>query len=171
MVNAIKVYFLRRRVRRILKRVNTLSVGNRLLVHLLRLRYELKQTLGVLLVTLDEEVIFTCKTLELPWLDNKPKISCVSPGIFPLVWEYSDKFKKYLWELKDVPGRSESKIHNANYVRQLEGCIAVGKKFIDIDYDGLRDVTSSVNTLKAFHAVMEPVIEYMNGETEIHIYG
>ena len=39
-------------------------------------------------------------------------------------------------------------MHNANYVTQLEGCVAVGEAIKDINADGTLDVTNSVKTLK-----------------------
>ncbi len=53
-----------------------------------------------------------------------------------------------------MPDRAECKFHAANYWRQLNGCISLGVKHLDIDGDGDPDVTSSVNTMKKFHALM-----------------
>jgi hypothetical protein len=64
-----------------------------------------------------------------------------------------------LWELKDVPGRSECKIHTANFYRQLNGCIALGTKHTKIDADEFPDVADSSRTLKRFHAAMQPATE------------
>lgn len=86
---------------------------------------------------------FSCKTLERPWVDNRNKVSCVPAGSYPVVLEYSAHFKRKLNELKLVPGRSEVKIHVANYVTQLEGCIAVGLSVGDINKDGVPDMVSS----------------------------
>ena len=45
-------------------------------------------------------------------------------------------------------------IHNANYVSQLMGCIAVGDAHVDINKDGLVDTTNSVATLKKIMAML-----------------
>lgn len=66
-------------------------------------------------------------TIEPPWLDNKPNVSCIPIGRYRMKLEYSPKFKRDLWELKDVPNRFEIKIHAANVASQLQGCIAPGK--------------------------------------------
>ena len=87
--------------------------------------------------------VFSCKTLERPWVENKNKVSCVPAGSYPVVLEYSAHFKRKLNELKLVPGRSEVKIHVANFVTQLEGCIAVGLSVGDINKDGIPDMVSS----------------------------
>ena len=93
-------------------------------------------------------------SLERGWQDNMSNISCVPEGTYPLKKEYSPRFNEDLWELYDVPGRSECKFHVANYWRQLNGCIALGKKHLDIDGDGDPDVTSSRKTLNYFHEIM-----------------
>jgi hypothetical protein len=46
------------------------------------------------------------------------------------------------------------KLHSANYFYQLEGCISLGASLLDMNDDGYNDVTSSNNTMKAFHRVM-----------------
>lgn len=113
-----------------------------------------KHTLGILQVIQNGEIIFSCKTLELPWKDNLNRVSRVRSGVYKIVLERSAKFNMNLWELKGVPNRSESKIHKANFARQLEGCIAVGRDFGDIDKDGVTDVTFSEKTLEKLHYAM-----------------
>lgn len=49
----------------------------------------------------------------------------VKAGKYKMVYEYSPRFKKNLWELKDVPGRTEIKIHNGRETRHSRGCILV----------------------------------------------
>jgi len=93
-------------------------------------------------------------SLERGWLDNQNNISCVPPGTYDLKLEYSPRFKKDLWELYGVPGRSECKFHAANYWKQLNGCIALGNKHKDINGDGDPDITSSKMTMSVFHDMM-----------------
>lgn len=93
-------------------------------------------------------------SLERGWRNNQSMISCVPEGFYTLKLEPSPTFKKDLWELYGVPNRSECKFHAANYWRQLNGCIALGNKHIDIDGDGDPDVTSSRKTMKKFHEAM-----------------
>ena len=95
--------------------------------------------------------------MERGWLDNQSNISCVPEGTYTLVWEYSPRFQTMLWELKDVPNRSECKFHAANYWKQLNGCIALGRSITDIDKDGFKDITSSKSTMNAFHNAMHGV--------------
>ena len=126
-------------------------------VVLIRSIHESKQTLGHLFVLDGTQLMFKCKTLELPYNDNIRNLSSVPSGLYPLHYEYSPKFDRALWELKNVPNRSECKIHVANYVRQLNGCIALGDMHLDIDGDGQRDVRNSTLSLQRFHESMESI--------------
>jgi len=123
-------------------------------IQILRQEHSDKQTLGYLYIIDNEEILFSCNTLELPWRDNQSNISCVPIGEYKCVLEYSDRFERDLWELKDVPNRSECKFHSANYFKQLNGCIALGDSFKDIDGDGYKDVTNSVETMRKFHNIL-----------------
>ena len=105
----------------------------------------------------DGSVDYVGKTLERGWRDNKSRVSCVPAGVYSLKLEHSPRFRKKLWELYGVPNRSECKFHAANYWRQLNGCIALGNKHVDIDGDGDPDVTSSRIAMKKFHSMMEGV--------------
>ena len=69
---------------------------------------------------------FLAYTLERPWLDNRRNISCIPLGEYECHREKSARFGRVLYELHDVPGRSELKIHPANKPEQLQGCIALG---------------------------------------------
>lgn len=114
-----------------------------------------KQSLGSLVVVNEfQQPLFAALSLERGWLDNEPNISCIPIGSYPIVLEYSSSFNEDLWEIKEVPNRSETKFHRANYWRQLNGCIALGLKATDIDGDGYMDITSSEDTMKAFHEIM-----------------
>ncbi len=69
--------------------------------------------------------------LERLWADNTPSVSHVPDGDYKCVFEWSNKFQRMLYELKDVPGRTECKFHPANWAHELQGCIALGRKLGD----------------------------------------
>lgn len=119
-----------------------------------RNKYQDKQTLGFLFIIEDNEILFQCKTLELSWKDNKSKVSCIPKGVYNAKKEYSASFSEELYELKDVPGRSEIKIHAANYYTQLKGCIGVGDRYSELNNDGYLDVLNSRKTLRKLHAII-----------------
>jgi hypothetical protein len=129
---------------------------------MVRTHKEMEQTKGELFV-LDEfaNVLFRCFTLELPWKDNQRKISCIPAGIYKVVRRFSQRFNNHL-HILDVPERTFILIHEANFVHQLEGCIAVGASRIDLNGDGKLDITQSVIT-------KNKILEFITGPTEIII--
>ncbi len=106
-----------------------------------------KQSLGHFLMYDGIDLVFQCKSLELPDRGNKNNISRIPAGgyICELRWS-----KKYGWHfhVTDVEGRSWILIHVGNYYTQIRGCILLGASFTDINKDGHLDVTSSAKTLK-----------------------
>lgn len=99
----------------------------------------------------NQKRLFKSESIERGWQDNKRRVSCIPEGVYHLELEYSARFKKELWEIKDVDGRDECKFHAANYAHQLNGCIALGRNRIDINGDGQEDVSSSKITMAKFH--------------------
>jgi hypothetical protein len=113
-------------------------------------------TLGTLTLYSDKHQVLQLKTLELPWKNNTPKVSCIPEGRYLCKYEYSTAFKKNLYELKGVPGRSEVKIHAANYTKELLGCIAVGLIYKDMNADGIPDLGNSSVALAKLHDAIFP---------------
>lgn len=63
-------------------------------------------------------------TIELPWLNNQHRISCIPEGKYLLKKRYSERHGRHL-EVTGVPGRDLVLIHPANdAVKELLGCIA-----------------------------------------------
>ena len=75
-------------------------------------------------------------SLELPYKDNKPNISCIPIGEYIVHLRYSPHFGRNLYHVKKVPNRSYILIHPANFAgdtskgwqSHLQGCITLGKK-------------------------------------------
>jgi hypothetical protein len=99
------------------------------------------------------KLIFSCKTLELEVDSNQKRDDAIPRGIYQVEKRWSEKYKWH-FHILDVPNRSYILIHNANYSRQLLGCVAVGASHTDIDGDGLTDVTSSRTTLKRMNKIL-----------------
>lgn len=129
---------------------------------ILRTNHSPKQILGKLFV-LDstDKILFECFTLELPWKNNQRKVSCIPAGTYKVRPRVSQKYGAHL-HLLDVPGRDMILIHEANFVHQLLGCIAVGQSVQDLNRDGVPDITSSKLTKAR-------LLEFIDGETEITI--
>ena len=72
-------------------------------------------------------------TLELPWRENKFRLSCIPAGRYTCVPYSSGRFSN-VYEVTDVPGRTKILIHTGNhagdttkgYKSDVEGCILVG---------------------------------------------
>jgi len=124
------------------------------MVILQRYKGDNNQTTGALSVIISGWPVFVAPCLERGFRDNKRNVSNVPAGIYRLVYEYSPRFKRYLWELKDVPGRSECKVHSANYWFQLNGCISPGAYLRDLNGDGYYDVAASKTALANFHRAL-----------------
>lgn len=122
--------------------------------------FDQQASLGTCYVYNDKgDLVFKSESLERGWVNNQNQISCIPTGTYPLKLEYSDRFRKKLWEIYDVPNRSECKFHSANYWFELNGCIALGKQRKHIDGDAVMDITSSRDTMKLFH-------DALHGQTE-----
>lgn len=77
----------------------------------------------------DAEHRVLCCTLEEPWKDNARSISCIPPGEYAAHRKLSPKRGIELFELDEVPGRSNIEIHVGNTTADTEGCILLGTKF------------------------------------------
>ena len=109
---------------------------------------EPKQTIGVFyLLGTNDSVIAKWDSLELPWLDNQRRVSCIPTGTYKARKHNSPKFGKSLW-LQDVPNRSEILVHKGNYHFDILGCILIGRFLKDINNDGLIDVIESGKAIK-----------------------
>lgn len=89
-------------------------------------------TIGKLIA---EDDTFKCATIERPWKDNQKTISCIPTGLYTVelgMYYGGDgvggKQDYPAYELRNVPNRTEIKIHIGNYVRNVIGCIALGLK-------------------------------------------
>lgn len=131
-------------------------MNEELRVKLVRHWSDLNQSTGTLLIVNKEnQPIFGSLCIERGDRNNQRNVSRVPSGVYDLIWEWSPKFKRNLWEIKGVPGRSECKIHPANFWDQLNGCIAPGIRLKDFDKDGYYDVTYSARTTNMFNSVLK----------------
>lgn len=100
-----------------------------------------------------------CNTLELPWRDNRPRMSCVPCGEYLVQYDPSPRFGM-AYELRNVPDRSTILIHSGNfggdislgYKTHVQGCILLGSRFGVIE--GQRAILNSRPTLAKFLTAM-----------------
>lgn len=93
-------------------------------VELLRVEQDDDVTFGELYV----DGTLVCLTLEEPWRNNEPDVSCIPKGTYKLELEYSPSKGKMLWTIKGVPHRTYVRIHSGNTVADTEGCPLTGSK-------------------------------------------
>ena len=92
-----------------------------------------------------------CFTLERPWLGNKRNVSCIPPGMYECVRESHEKLGQVL-RVNGVPKRAGILVHAANYVDQLQGCIAPGDFFDIMDFK-----LAIISSRKALNRLLELV--------------
>ena len=81
-------------------------------------------TNGVLLSTQDDNKQIICYTIELPWLNNQHKISCIPEGRYELTRRCSQRYGNHLL-VNNVTNRSYILIHGYNdAMKESKGCIA-----------------------------------------------
>jgi len=111
------------------------------------------ETLGSLFM----DGVMLCKTMELPWKDNKRGISCIPEGSYEVTKEQpisvndpQGRKQREYWHFRihNVPGRSGVLIHKITYVKDLQGCIGVGMDFKDFNKDGVPDMADSTKALQ-----------------------
>ena len=83
------------------------------------------------------------KTIELPWRNNQPRVSCIPEGVYLVHFMDSPRLKRKTYRVSNVKGRDGILFHPANFASQLLGCIAPCKDFADLNKDGVIDGTSS----------------------------
>lgn len=108
-------------------------------------------------VLIDGRTLFTG---ELPDRDNAPNVSCIPAGTYRCAWTFSPAFKRFMYAVLGVPGRSGIRIHSANlmgakppYLAQLNGCIAVGERLGTMD--GQKAVLRSAPAVRCLEEAME----------------
>ncbi len=111
---------------------------------LIRIERSKDGVFGVL--TLNGQLV--CWTLERPWLNNAPNVSCIPPDIYVCNRIDSPKFKE-TFEVFNVPGRSHILFHIGNTIDDSLGCILPGSEIGEVK--GKRGVLESG---KAFFALM-----------------
>ena len=87
--------------------------------------YTEEGTFGILMI--DDVPI--CVTLEKPWVNNIPTISCIPESEYRCELRQSPKFGR-TYEVKSVPGRKYILFHKGNTVGDTSGCIILGLYFV-----------------------------------------
>jgi hypothetical protein len=132
-----------------------------MILTLRRLALEHDCTLGVLLV----DGIPFCFTVERPWLNNAPNISCIPAASYPVKWVMTQTAGNRNGRglgVENVPERNLIRIHVANTADEVKGCIGLGLQ--RHDFTRGRGVSQSRAALSALMDILE------GKETILHIH-
>jgi hypothetical protein len=73
---------------------------------------------------LDKEPLYY--TIERPWKNNTPFVSCIPAGRYPVARVDSPSYGKDTWLIDEVPDRTHILLHVANVAYNVQGCIGLG---------------------------------------------
>ena len=96
---------------------------------------------------------FICYSMELPWFNNKPNVSCIPDGDYSVSYMNRSASGKYkdVYHVKGVKGRSGILIHKGNTESDTLGCILPGSR---VGYlGGKRAVLGSAQAMRKLHKV------------------
>ena len=124
-------------------------------LELVRVESAIDATFGILKI--DERVF--CVTLERPWSNNLPNVSCVPDGRYLCAKHESPRFGS-TFKLLDVPGRSDVLFHWGNVASDSQGCIILGRYFGFVSSKNARGVLSSLATFKNFMNILRRADEF-----------
>ena len=109
----------------------------------------------------DSTLVFECVTVEKPWEDNKPFVSCIPSGVY--TFDKHDSLKhpdcyamigETVSHYEDAEkARYSCLIHTANLERHVVGCIGLGRKFGVLS--GKWAILSSSVTVREWEALMD----------------
>lgn len=77
---------------------------------------------------------FICYTLEDKVRPDQVKISgetAIPTGRYTIIMDYSERFKKIMPHILDVPGFDGIRIHAGNTDKDTHGCILLGKTYLE----------------------------------------
>lgn len=122
-------------------------------------------TPGDLLVVNSAGDSFTCPTLELPWRDNTPGISCITDDSYQAAIWHSDHLDCDVLRLEDKHGRQNCLIHCGNFAgdvsqdmeTQVHGCTLVGSRYGSLVNDDGREQLAILNS----RATLARLIEFV----------
>ena len=82
----------------------------------------------------DDKGEMIAKTLELPWLNNSRRVSCIPEGTYDVVKEPPKADRPYTYfRILNVPKRSGILIHRGIKPIHSRGCILVGSRFAEVN--------------------------------------
>lgn len=115
-----------------------------------------KQTQGLAILFDGDRQSLDFVTLEPPWLNNAIGKSCIPAGIYNVKPRWSPKYGNH-FIIEGTSPREWVLFHVGNYIGSKNpktgtpdstGCILVGNAFVDLNRDGLLDISASGLTMQ-----------------------
>jgi hypothetical protein len=94
-------------------------------------------------------------TIENPWQDNEPDVSCIPEGSYAMERYQSPSHGANTWQLVDVPNRTYIQLHVANYASDVLGCIGLGIGVMS----NLVGVSNSRNAIDMLYSITDGMDE------------
>jgi len=101
---------------------------------------------------------FSCEPI---WINNEENVSCIPEGKY-IVKLIDHPRRKKVWEIQDVPDRTEIYFHVGNTIANTTGCVLLGK---GLNYSREGKLWSIYPSGKA----MKEFMEYMGDDKEFHL--
>ena len=110
-----------------------------------------KQTQGRAILSEDDKKLLDFVTLEPPWLNNAINKSCIPAGTYTVKPRWSPRYGNH-FIIEGTSPREWVLFHVGNYIGSKNpktgtpdstGCILVGSAFVDINKDGILDISAS----------------------------
>ena len=100
--------------------------------------------------TIGDDAGVLAQTLELPWKNNTPDVSCIVAGTYLCELRWSPEHSRNLYWITGVPNRADVEIHIGNFTSNTKGCVLLADSR---DPDGV-DVDNSTDAFQRFMAHM-----------------
>lgn len=113
---------------------------------------------GTFGVFLDEKGLPIADSVELPWKQNAPNVSCIPAGEYVCKKSFYNKGNYEVYELQNVPNRTDILIHAGNSILDIRGCILIGCGWGRLGQNPA--VINSRDTLKSFMYLMKDEPEF-----------
>lgn len=105
----------------------------------------------------------TFQTIEEVWRNNQPRISCIPTGVYVCERSVFHRGGYPTFEITGVPSRTLIKVHRANTVEDLLGCVGIGLslgvlRVRDEDSQEMTHKLAALSSRAGFDAWMETLL-------------
>ena len=80
---------------------------------------------------LNDRVLGVVSINRIPLYNSLEPLNCIPAGEYEVRLTWSPRYKRWLPEVMNVPGRTGIRIHAGNYPQDTKGCILIGERLSD----------------------------------------